>query len=156
MSCAINYSGSSGAMEPKGTIKLFNHSLDYKIRYRYLISDGDSKSLSLVLEQKPYGVSCVVEKRDCIGHVQKCMGTALRDLKSRHTGQKLSDGKTIGGVGRLTDTLINSLQNYYGDAIRKSVGDLPKMVKSVQATLRYMNSTDESPRHDLCPTGEDS
>ena len=30
------------------------------------------------------------------------------------------------------------------------------MVKSVQATLRHMNSTDELPRHDLCPTGEDS
>ena len=32
-------------------------------------------------------------------------------------GQKLSDGKTIGGAGRLTDNLINLLHNYYGDAI---------------------------------------
>ena len=48
-----------------------------------------------------------------VGHIQKRLGTALRNLKVKYRGQKLSDGKTIGGgARRLTDSLINSLQNY--------------------------------------------
>ena len=94
-----------------------------------------------------------MEKKDCIGHIQKRMGTALRELVSRHRGQKLAD---IGGAGRLTNTLMNSLQNYYGDAIRKSAGDLDGMVKAVQATLLHCNSSNAVPRHHLCPVGEDS
>ena len=51
-----------------------------------------------------------VVKLDCIGHIQKRLGTALIKLKAQYRGQKISDGKSIGGVGRLTDSLINSLQ----------------------------------------------
>lgn len=40
-----------------------------------------------------------------------------------------------------------SLQNYYGDAIRRNKGDLEGMMKAVQATLLHCNSTDEVPRH---------
>ena len=69
------------------------------------------------------------------------MGTALRELVSRHRGQKLADGKTIGGVGRLINTLMNSLQNYYGDAIRKSAGDLDGMVKVVQGMVKAVQAT---------------
>ena len=72
-----------------------------------------------------------------MGHVQKRMGTALRNLKVQYRGQELSDGKTIGGTGRLTDSRINSLQNYYGDAIRRNRGDLEAMMKAVQATLLH-------------------
>ena len=97
-----------------------------------------------------------MEKKDCIGHIENRMGTALRELVSRHRGQKLADGKTIGGAGRLTNTLMNSLQNYYGDAIWKSAGDLDGMVKAVQATLLHCNSSNAVPRHHLCPVGEDS
>lgn len=92
-----------------------------------------------------------VQKIDCIGHVQKRMGTALRNLKKHYRGQKLSDGKTIGGHGRLTKKLIDSLQNYYGRAIKENKGDLPGMMKAVQATLLHFNSTNEQPRHHLCP-----
>ena len=97
-----------------------------------------------------------VEKRDCIEHVQKRMGTALRNLKVIYRGQKLSDGKTIGGIGRLTGKKIDSLQNYYGKAIRTNIGDLQGMMKAVQATLLHSNSTDEMPRHNLCLEGKDS
>ena len=98
----------------------------------------------------------MVEKKDCIGHIQKRMGAALRELVSRHRGEKLSDGKTIGGTGRLTAMLMNSLQNYYGDVIRKNAGDLDGMMKGVHATLLHCNSTDATPRHHLCPPGENS
>ena len=46
-----------------------------------------------------------------MGHVQKRMGTAFRELKKQHRRQKLSDGKTIGDAGRLTESVIYSLQN---------------------------------------------
>lgn len=44
--CEINFSGSSGAMEPKETLSMFQSSLNYKLRYKYLIADGDSKTHS--------------------------------------------------------------------------------------------------------------
>ena len=62
-----------------------------------------------------------VVKLDCIGHVQKRMGTALRDLKKKTKG-KLEDGKSVGGKGhRLSDKTIDKLQEYYGNAIRRNV-----------------------------------
>ena len=97
-----------------------------------------------------------MKKLDCVGHVQKRLGSALRDLKNHYRGQKLSDGKTIGGAGRLTDTLMNSLQNYCGDVIRRNKGNIDGMMRGVQATLLHLNSIDETPRHHLCPEGKDS
>ena len=88
---------------------------------------------------------------DCVGHVQKRMGTALRNLKMQYKGQKLADGKTIGGAGWLTDKAINSLQNYYGDTIRRNRGDFQAMMKAVQATLLHSNSSNKQTRHHLCP-----
>ena len=154
--CEANFTGSAGAMEPTGVLSMFSRSLSFNIRYKHLICDGDAKTHSLLLEESPYGEEHPVQKVDCVGHVQKRMGTALRDLKKKYRGQKLSDGKTIGGAGRLTESVINSLQNYYGEAIRRHTGDLPGMMKAVQASLLHYNSTDEQPRHHLCPEGENS
>ena len=106
--CAINFSGSAGAMEPIGTLKIFQRSLDHCLRYKSLISDGDSKTFSLLESKQVYGTDPddKIVKLDCIGHVQKRLGTALRNLKAQYRGKKLSDGKSIGGAGRLTDSLI--------------------------------------------------
>ena len=62
--CNVNYEGSSGGMEPHGTLKMFQRSLDFHLRYRYLISDGDSKSHNLILKSQPYTVKTVV----CYAH----------------------------------------------------------------------------------------
>ena len=78
-----------------------------------------------------------VAKLDCIGHVQKRLGTALRILKVQHPGQKLSDRKSMGGAGRLTNSLINSLQNYFESAIHQSKGNSAEMVRTVKATLLH-------------------
>ena len=152
----MNFAGSAPAMEPHGSLQLFQRSLQYNLRYTHLISDGDSKTFSLLTSLQPYGPEHPVEKLNCVGHVQKCLGTAPRNLKVTYRGRKLDDGKTIGGAGRLSDGLINSLQNYYGDAIQQNKGDLQGMVHAVQATLLHSNSTDDHPRHHLCPTGERS
>lgn len=82
--------------------------------------------------------------------------SALKDLKQCYRGQIISEGKTIGGARRLTDALINLLQNYYGDVIRRNNGNIDGMMRGVQATLLHSNSTDETPRHHLCPEGRDS
>ena len=154
--CCINFEGSAPAMEPHGTMELFKRSLDFNIRYTHLISDGDSTTYSLLQSAQPYGPEHPIVKLDCVGYVQKRMGTGLRNLKTKYRGQKLEDGKTIGGAGRLTDERINSLQNYYGDAIRRHKDDLSGMIKAVQATLLHCNSTDDKPRHHLCPDGVNS
>ena len=73
---------------------MFARSLDFNIRYKHLICDGDAKTHAVLLEQKPYGPSHEVVKVDCVGHVQKRMGTALRELKKQYKGRKLSDNKT--------------------------------------------------------------
>jgi len=46
------------------------------------ISDGDSKSYPDVDADQPYGEDVEIVKSDCIGHVQKRLGVALRKKKS--------------------------------------------------------------------------
>ena len=149
----INFDGSAGAMEPAGFLQLFQQSLKYNMRFSTFISDGDSKTFSTLSEAQPYGKDHPVEKKDCVGHVQKRLGTALKNLKTTYRGV---DGKTIGGKGKLTDKLMDTLQNYYGLAIRNNKGDIRGMMRAVQASLLHNNSTDEVPRHHLCPSGSDS
>ena len=55
-----------------------------------------------------------VIKRECIGHIQKRVGNRLRKLE-----QEVSD---LGGAGKLTDSMVDRLENYYGVAIRNNVG----------------------------------
>lgn len=53
-------------------------------------------------------------KLDCIGHVQKRAGTALREFRKKNAG-KLKDGLPVGGrKHRLTDSCIDKLQKYNG------------------------------------------
>ena len=47
----------------------------------------------------------------------------------------LSDGKKTSGRGRLTDKVINTMQNHYGLAIRQNTNDIFAMKKSVIAIL---------------------
>ncbi|GFT04692.1 uncharacterized protein TNCV_334411 [Trichonephila clavipes] len=59
--------------------------------------DGDTKTFNALSENKPYGDDHLIQKIECIGHVQKRLGTRLRKLKLVYSKKKLSDGKTIGG-----------------------------------------------------------
>ena len=84
--CDANFSGSAGAMEPQGAVLLFKRSLDFNVRYMNLVSDGDSKTMSLLQQEMPYGPDSdhQVKKMVCVGHVQKRMGTALHNLKVQY------------------------------------------------------------------------
>ena len=89
-----------------------------------------------------------MEKLECIGHIQKRVGNRLRKFKKTIKG--------LGGKGRLTDATIDKLQNYYGIAIRRNVGNLEGMKSCVSAALFHVASSSENSWHSHCPIGKDS
>ena len=115
--CDINFKGSSPAMEAEGASVLWNRSIElHNMRYKWMVSDRDSKAFNTVQHVHD---DCEVIKLDCVGHVQKRMGTHLMNFKARTKG-KLADGKPIGGRGQLTKGKIKQLQRCYGLAIRQN------------------------------------
>lgn len=146
--CQANHSGSAGKMEPDAIVEMFSRSEStYNVRYAYYIGDGDSKTYKSIQDAKPYG-DFPVTKKECIGHVQKRIGTRLRNLKK--------EAKNLGGRGKLTGKLIDEMSIYYGLAIRRNTDSIDNMRKEIYATLYHKMSTDENPQHDRCPEGEDS
>ena len=156
-SCGINTKKSAPAMESEAVLQMWQRSVDVNnFRYVFYIGDGDSKGHVNVVEAKPYG-DTTITKEECVGHVQKRLGKALRDLKQKHGGScKLSDGKAIGGRGRLTDKLIDSLQNFYGKAVRENAGDWRSMSRAIWASFCHRGSSEDKHRHDFCPPGAGS
>lgn len=154
--CMINHEGSSGNMEVQGMKKIFLRSEQkHGVRYINFIGDGDAKTFKAVSDVKPYGLNVSITKLECVGHIQKRMGTRLRKIKEEYKGKKLSDGKLLSGKNRLTDAVINTLSKYYGNAIRqnKTVED---MQKAVWAIWFHKASTDAKPTHYACPEGAGS
>ena len=47
------------------------------------MSDGDSKTYLNLCDKEPYGKNVAIIKHECVGHVQKRMGKALRDVKKK-------------------------------------------------------------------------
>ncbi|GFS56312.1 uncharacterized protein TNCV_4388151 [Trichonephila clavipes] len=80
------------------------------------------------------------------------MGTRLRKLKLVYSKKKLSDGKTIGGKGRLTDSLIDKFAHYYSNAIRCNSTSIKEMRKAIWDVWGHSCSTDDEPMHWFCPT----
>lgn len=141
--CNKNFAGSSGAMEVEGAKRVFSRSEPTrKVRYKYYLGDGDSKGFQSVTSSKPYGDGFQIEKPECVGHVHKRMGGRLRRLRKEIKGNVLSDGLKIGGKkGRLTDLVIDSLQNYYGLAISRSKNYLDRMTKDIWSIHYHKTST---------------
>lgn len=147
--CQANHEGSSGKMEVDAILDMFKRSEDkYGVKYKYYIGDGDSKTFKTILDEKPYGEGFQVIKKECVGHIQKRMGTRLRNVKKNTKG--------LGGKGKLTDKVIGELSKYYGNAIRNNNENVEKMKKAIMATLYHKCSTDAYPQHQFCPEGADS
>lgn len=124
--------------------------MDIYIEY---LGDGDSKRFASVLESNPYGYEYPVQKLECIGHVQKRMGTRLKNLKLKAGKTNQTEGKTIGGRNRLTDAAILSIQKYYGLAIRRNTNSLKDMQRAVWAEYYHLLSSNDNPQHGICPKG---
>lgn len=153
--CTKNHEGSSGSMEVSGMLELFKRSVAQRgVIYEEYIGDGDSKTYKAVCEKNPYP-NVQIRKKECTAHVQKRMGTRLRNRKKELSGKKLSDGKPISGKGRLTDKVIDKIAEYYGKAIRSST-TIEEMKKKVWATYHHMSATDKKPSYQFCPKGSDS
>ena len=155
--CKITHTGSAGSMESVAILKVYQRSLaKNQLRYTTYLGDGDSSSYNTVVAAKPYGEDTEIKKGECIGHVQKRVGSRLRRLKKNHK-LILSDGKRLSGQGRLTERVMNTLQNCYGMAIRQNVDNLYAMKKSVAAVLfHYSENVDNEARHRFCLRTVDS
>ncbi|KAJ8897792.1 hypothetical protein PR048_003142 [Dryococelus australis] len=77
--CSANYKGTSGGMEVSGVVNIFYRAIpQYNVRYTNYLGDGDCKDHKAVLQTAPYGDK-TVPKLKCLGHIQKGMGTRLKN-----------------------------------------------------------------------------
>lgn len=154
-SCDKNYDGSSPSMETYAAEILWKRSISYKFRYSTVVSDGDSKVYSHLCDLNVYGDSLKLSKEECVNHVSKRLGTALRNLVKTCRAQKI----TLGGKSRgsLKESTILKLTRYYHNAIAGNVNtDVMTMRNAALATLHHCVSTDSEPKHTKCPTGINS
>nr|KAG5694518.1 hypothetical protein BaRGS_030393 [Batillaria attramentaria] len=124
--CQQNIQCSSQAMEMEGAVILFQRSEERGFRYTEMLGDGDTKTHAKLLEEDVYN-GRPIEKIECVNHVTKRLGTALRTLVEKRKAQ----GQPIGGRGKLTAERIKKLTNYYGRAIKDNKGNLDAMVNAL-------------------------
>ncbi|XP_076673205.1 uncharacterized protein LOC143371648 [Andrena cerasifolii] len=146
--CSINHHGSAGKMEVISMVEMFSRSEEkFGVKYLNYIGDGDAKTFKAIVDMQPYGDDFDVKKSECVGHVEKRMGSRLRSVEK---------SAKLGGRGKLTEVLTKKLTKYYGLAIRRNHESVEEMQKAVMATFYYMISTGENPQHQNCPTGTNS
>ncbi|GLH09844.1 Uncharacterized protein GBIM_14881 [Gryllus bimaculatus] len=144
-------------MELQGIKKIFLRSeVKHRTKSINFIGDGDARTFKAMVDLKPYRSNLPITKLECVGHVQKRMGTILRKMKEEYKGKTLTDGKKISAKNRLTDAVINTLSTYYGNAIRDNSSSVKYMQKDVWSIWFHKASSDEKPMHNACPKGEKS
>ena len=144
--CLINHAGSAGSMEAAGLVDCFMSSSETrKLCYTHYIGDGDSKPYLDIVKNDLYP-GTVVEKLECVGHIQKRVGNRLRNLRNTMK-TPLADGKTLRRRGRLTNKFINRLQNYYGLALRQSTCTTVYQLKKAVGAVLF-------PLSEKCPNTE--
>ena len=155
--CTINFEGSSGAKECEAGVEKWLRSIEKNIlQYTTFVGDGDSSCFWRVKEacfQKYPDGSYPVNKEECVGHIQKRMGSGLREYKKRMRGQKLPDGKNVGGAGRLTDAVIDRIQSNYGEAIRNN-SEIGTMKTTISGVYHHMIKDEKMTlvqQHKHCP-----
>ena len=150
--CPRNFTGTANAMEVEAVKRIWQRSVEkHKFRYTTILSDGDSKSFLALAESNMYG-DIAIHKEECVNHVSKRMGTALRNLIDDCKSRK----ESISGKGKLTAVKITKIQNYYGRAIKDHCNDIELMKKRIYAILFHMSSSHLFPKHHHCPPGEKS
>ena len=137
-------------MESAGAVKIFNRSIEKNnLIYNEYLGDGDTSSFKDVIESDPYkDLNIKITKLECIGHVQKRMGTRLCKVVKTYKGTNTP----LHGRGKLTKSVINSMQNFYSLAIRNNFENLYAMKKAVWAVLFHCTDFDDKEwRHHMCP-----
>ena len=75
-------------MEAAGAVEIFQHSVQkHKLVYSQCLGDDDTSSFQEVVESNPYSEFGIVpEEVECVGHVQKRLGTSLRNKIKKYKG----------------------------------------------------------------------
>ena len=152
--CNKNYTRAAGGMEVTAAEIMWGRSESKGFRYTTMVSDSDARTFRHLSDLKVYGEDVALAKEECINHVAKRIGTAIRKLST----QTKKTGVTLGGrgEGKLTNGAITKLSAYYGTAIRAHPNNVSDMQDAVLATFYHVSSTDGKPKHDLRPKGKES
>ncbi|CAF5046096.1 unnamed protein product, partial [Rotaria sp. Silwood1] len=148
--CEKNYNKSSGTIEADAVLNMFQRSVSkYEIYYAKYVGDGDSKTFATLSDKPPYPGK-VIKKIEDLNHFSKRMKRQLETKKREYGRKQLSDGKTIGGINRLSSQNIIRLQMTFASTIRKCKHDLDLLFKRSWAIFWHKYSTNDDPRHDSC------
>ncbi|GFW00850.1 uncharacterized protein TNCV_1760881 [Trichonephila clavipes] len=116
-------------MEVNAAVKLWKISESIGFRYTTLLHDRDYKSYLELKERNVYGSETQIKKEECIYHVRKRLGTALRQtVKDWRVKDVFLGGKKRGS---LKEEAIKKLNRYYTNAIRKNKGDAEVMKTAI-------------------------
>jgi hypothetical protein len=159
--CDCNHTGSAGAMEPAGMLRIFQRSIPKRrLRYVKYLGDGDSKTFKTLLEaEPPLYPGTALTKLECTGHVQKRAKTKLASVISNcsskeYVNDKGKKVKGIGGRNGITEWHIRRIQGHYGAAIRNNAGNLEAMTAAVWS-IYYHRRGDHSKCGIDCPAPTD-
>ena len=118
-------------METAGALRIFERSVATRaLKNKNILGDGDPSTYSAIVESKPYGEDYVPNKLECVGRVQKRVGSGLRKLKSLNKGVKLSN-----------DPLSKIV-----DSVFKKLFATKEILNSYITGKRSIKSSDEGPR----------
>ncbi|GFV52629.1 uncharacterized protein TNCV_2873001 [Trichonephila clavipes] len=84
-------------------------------------------------------IICNTSKGPGKRYIQKRVDSKLRILKTKEKG--------LMGKGKLSDSLIDEIQNYYGIAIGSNISDLKEIKRAVIAAFYHCCSSKSNPMH---------
>ena len=145
-------------MESDRAIALFERSAQYwKLIYKTLIADGNSKAYSAVRNSMPYGPLVYITKEECRADIIKRMATDLQTIVKNNKGnysslaflyQILIYFKSTSSFS--TSMHIGTFQNFYGLVTKGNKGN-PQAMST--ATMTLLSHYKENPPHEKCPLG---
>ena len=106
------------------------------LRYTEIICDGDSKTITHLNDLKPYGEEVTITKHECIGHVQKRMGTRLRAVKKTlNHDKKIARDKLSALKDELKELKVKTKGKGKIGKGKEKQGKKDEAAKSVQAEI---------------------
>ena len=87
----------------------------HNIWYNSFIGDGNSSAYATVDKSIPNCPMVFIQKEECVNHATKRISSNLRRFVKEYKGEKLEDGKEIGGKRTLTNAR-STLQKTFMDA----------------------------------------
>jgi hypothetical protein len=144
--CSINYRGTSGGMEPTGTVNIVKRFSERNLKITRFLGDGDSRAFKKASE----AVDWPMVKLECVNHVAKRMGSRLLRRVKDKKGVVVGKKRGLGGAGRLTGKSIKRIQSYYNFIIHQCEGNPQQMREWTLAMYDHISSSNRYPKHGNC------